>query len=127
VSREEKVRFLKSLDVFSVPATSSEAFGLYVIEALAAGVPVVQPRAWAFPEIVGATGGGSLFEPGDSAIALADALEVFLRDPERARSLGAAGREVVRRDYSLRRMAASFVELAGVLGEKATAGALSKR
>jgi glycosyltransferase involved in cell wall biosynthesis len=112
VSREEKVRFLKTLDVFSVPATSSEAFGLYVIEALAAGLPVVQPRAWAFPEIVEATGGGTLFEPGDSAIALADTLELLLRDPERARSLGAAGRVVVRRDYSLRSMAASFVALA---------------
>ena len=115
VSREEKVRFLQTLDVFSVPASSSEAFGLYVIEALAAGVPVVQPRAWAFPEIVEGTGGGILFEPG--TVALADALESLLRDPERARSLGAAGREAVRRSYSLRSMAASFVELSGSLRE----------
>ena len=121
VSREEKVRFLRSLDVFSVPATASEAFGLYVIEALAAGVPVVQPRAWAFPEIVG-TSGGVLFDPGKTpeaaAAALADALEEILRDPARARALGAAGREAARENYSLRRMAASFIELAGSLGVK---------
>ncbi len=121
VSREEKVRFLRSLDVFSVPATASEAFGLYVIEALAAGVPVVQPRAWAFPEIVG-TSGGVLFDPGKTpeaaAAALADALEEILRDPARARALGAAGREAARENYSLRGMAASFIELAGSLGVK---------
>ena len=95
VSREEKVRFLRSLDVFSVPATASEAFGLYVIEALAAGVPVIQPRAWAFPEIVNESC-GVLFEPGKTAEtaagALADALEKLLCDPTRARALGVAGR-----------------------------------
>ncbi len=118
VSREEKVRFLRSLDVFSVPATASEAFGLYVIEALAAGVPVVQPRAWAFPEIVSAPC-GVLFEPGkneaSAALALADALEAFLRDPVRLRAAGVAARELTREKYSLRSMAASFARLSGSL------------
>ena len=121
VSREEKVRFLRSLDVFSVPATASEAFGLYVIEALAAGVPVVQPRAWAFPEIVGENC-GVLFDPGKTAEtaagALADALEKLLCDPARARALGVAGREAAREKFSLRGMAASFIELAGSLTVK---------
>ncbi len=124
VSREEKIRFLRSLDVFSAPATASEAFGLYVIEALAAGVPVVQPRAWAFPEIVGEAC-GVLFDPGinaeSAALALADALEETLRDPARLHVLGAAAREVARGKFSLRGMAASFVELAASLGAK-TAG-----
>jgi len=124
VSREEKVRFLKTLDVFSVPATTSEAFGLYVIEALAAGVPVVQPKAWAFPEIVEGTGGGVLFLPADSADALADALENLLRVPARARATGMSGREAVRRSYSLRRMAAAFVELSATVVKKESAGAL---
>jgi glycosyltransferase involved in cell wall biosynthesis len=44
LSREEKVEFLRSLTVFSVPSRAGEAFGLYVIEALAAGVPVVTAR-----------------------------------------------------------------------------------
>ncbi|MEO6787919.1 MAG: glycosyltransferase family 4 protein [Chthoniobacteraceae bacterium] len=121
VSREEKVRFLRSLDVFSVPAAASEAFGLYVIEALAAGVPVVQPRAWAFPEIVGEKC-GVLFDPGKSAesaaLALADALEEMLRDPERMRSLGAGGRELAKEKFSLHGMAASFAKLAESLGAK---------
>ena len=115
VSRDEKVRFLRGLDVFSAPATASEAFGLYVIEALAAGVPVVQPRAWAFPEIVSERV-GVLFDPGktaeSAALALADALEEILRDPARLRACGAAARELAREKFSLRGMAAAFAELA---------------
>ena len=122
VSREEKVRFLRSLDVFSAPATASEAFGLYVIEAMAAGVPVVQPRAWAFPEIVGERA-GVLFDPGKNedgtALALADALEEILRDPARLRACGAAARELAREKYSLRGMASSFAQLAAPLGAQA--------
>ncbi len=55
LDRAAKLAFLKSLSVFSVPAIYGEAFGLYVIEALAAGVPVVQPRTGAFPELIEAT------------------------------------------------------------------------
>src|SRR5262249_36483292 len=60
LERSEKVRFLRELTVFSVPAGYGEAFGLYLIEAMAAGVPVVQPRDAAFTELVEATGGGML-------------------------------------------------------------------
>lgn len=109
VSRDEKTAFLESLTVFSVPATYSEAFGLYVIEALAAGVPVVLPRASAFPEIVEATGGGRLFELGASEAAsaerLADALAALLADPAAIRKLGTLGREVVHREFSIARLA----------------------
>jgi glycosyltransferase involved in cell wall biosynthesis len=109
VSREEKIAFLESLNVFSVPATYGEAFGLYVIEALAAGVPVVLPNTAAFPELVSATGGGRLFElgstPGENAERLADALEALLGAPEEARALGARGREAVHREFSMSRLA----------------------
>ena len=64
LSRADKQAFLRSLSVFSVPAIYGEAFGLYVIEALACGVPVVQPRHAAFPELIAATGGGLLCAPG---------------------------------------------------------------
>lgn len=115
VSREEKVKFLKSVDVFSVPATGSEAFGLYVIEALAAGVPVVQPRMSAFPEIVGQDC-GVLFDPGSrpesASHALADAVENLLRDPERRRSLAEGARRIAAKKFSLSKMAASFVSVA---------------
>lgn len=104
LDREAKLAFLKSLTVFSVPAMYGEAFGLYVAEALAAGVPVVQPRTAAFPEIIEATGGGLLCEPND-ANDLARQIEALLLDPERLRSVSQAAREMARERYNVRRMA----------------------
>lgn len=112
LSREDKLRLLESLTVFSVPALYGEAFGLYVIEALACGVPVVQPRTAAFPELLDATHGGLLCEPG-SAPALADALEALLLDPATAAALGAAGRAAVERDFTARAMAERILAACG--------------
>jgi glycosyltransferase involved in cell wall biosynthesis len=110
LSRAEKQAFLRSLSVFSVPALYGEAFGLYVIEALACGVPVVQPRHAAFPELIAATGGGLLCAPGDEP-ALADAVESLLLDPARARSLGETGQEAVREQFGIETMARRMAEL----------------
>ena len=110
LERQAKLAFLRSLTVFSVPASYGEAFGLYLIEAMAAGVPVVQPRHAAFPEIVEATGGGVLCEPGDPA-ALAVAIEELLLDPPKARALGEAGRKAITEEYSIGRMADRLLEL----------------
>jgi glycosyltransferase involved in cell wall biosynthesis len=104
LSRAEKLDFLGALSVFSVPANYGESFGLYLIEAMAAGVPVVQPRTAAFPEIVEATGGGALCEPGDPK-SLADAIERLLSDPQQARALGEAGRKAVFDKFSAEAMA----------------------
>jgi glycosyltransferase involved in cell wall biosynthesis len=104
LDREAKIAFLQGLSVFSVPATYGESFGLYVIEALAAGVPVVQPRHAAFPELIEATGGGLLCEPDDPE-SLAAGIEAMLRDPDAARQMGARGREAVRERFNVTRMA----------------------
>jgi glycosyltransferase involved in cell wall biosynthesis len=72
----EKVEFLKSLDVLSVPTIYREPKGLYVLEALANGVPVVQPRHGAFPEMLEATGGGLLVNPEDAADLARGLLEI---------------------------------------------------
>jgi len=104
LDRAAKVQFLRSLDIFCVPALYGEAFGLYVIEALAAGVPVAQPRAAAFPELIEATGGGVLYEPGDVE-ALAGAIESLVTNPEKRRALGDAGRQVVWQAFNAGRMA----------------------
>jgi glycosyltransferase involved in cell wall biosynthesis len=103
VDRAAKISFLRSLDLFSVPAAYGEAFGLYVIEAMAAGVPVVQPRAGAFAELVEATGGGLVSEPG--AKPLAAAIQELLDDPARRKALGAAGRRAVFERFTAERMA----------------------
>lgn len=108
--RDEKIAFLKSLSVFSVPANYSEAFGLYVIEALACGVPVVQPAQSAFPELVEETGGGLLFPASDES-ALADAIEALLLDPAKARLLGLAGQKRVLAEYNIQTMARRVADL----------------
>jgi glycosyltransferase involved in cell wall biosynthesis len=116
VDREQKVAFLQSLDVLSVPATYEEPKGIFLLEAMANGVPVVQPRRGAFPEIVEKTGGGLIVEPDDPD-ALADALLGVWRDPARAAALGAAGAAGVARHYDVNRMADAaetiYRELAG--------------
>jgi glycosyltransferase involved in cell wall biosynthesis len=104
VDRAQKVAFLQSLDVFSVPATYEEPKGMFLLEALASGVPVVQPKRGAFPEIVYNTGGGLIVEADDPA-ALADGLLELWRDADRAASLAAAGARGVRDHYDVGRMA----------------------
>ena len=109
VTREEKVRFLESLTVLSVPARYGEAFGLYVVEAFAAGVPVVQPRAAAYPELVEASGAGVLCEP-ENAQSLADALAPLLRDADRLRDLSTAAVAAARQQFSVEAMARNTLE-----------------
>jgi glycosyltransferase involved in cell wall biosynthesis len=113
-----KLRFLRSLSVFSVPAVYGEAFGLYVLEALAAGVPLVQPRSGAFPELIEATGGGVLCAPGDP-LALAQAVEELLLEPGRGRALGQAGRRAVFAKFSSAAMAQAVAEAIAALKDKA--------
>ena len=91
---EGKRRFLDSLDVLSVPTVYREPKGLFMLEAMARGVPVVQPRHGSFPEMIEATGGGVLCEP-DSPADLARALGELLADDDKRRRLGARGREAV--------------------------------
>jgi glycosyltransferase involved in cell wall biosynthesis len=118
LDRAGKLEFLCSLSVFSAPARYGEAFGLYVIEALAAGVPVVQPQAAAFPELIEATGGGVLCAAGD-VLALAEAVEELLLNPKRARALGEAGRRAVFQRFSAEAMARATLQVYAELAGKA--------
>ena len=110
LDRMAKMRFLRSLDVASVPSPYPEPKGLPVLEALACGTPVVQPRHGAFPEILGRTGGGVLFDPNDGA-ALAAAIVDLHDDPYRRKALGEQGARGVRREYSVGRMAERAIEV----------------
>ncbi|MBI5802315.1 MAG: glycosyltransferase family 4 protein [Verrucomicrobia bacterium] len=113
LTREQKVSFLQSLTVFSVPALYGEGFGLYLLEALASGVPVVQPRHAAFPELVEATGGGVIAEANASA--LAEAIESLLLNPARLQALGEAGRRAVSERFTVDRMASEVAALCEAL------------
>ena len=117
LTRAEKIDFLRGLTVFSVPALYGEAFGLYVIEAQAAGVPVVQPRHAAFPEILEATGGGVLCEPGDIK-SLADKIEELLLNPTQAAALGERGRAAVAEKFSVEAMAGATLRVFEIANRK---------
>lgn len=110
IDRQAKVAFLQRLDVLSVPTTYLEPKGLFVLEALAAGVPVVLPSHGAFPELIEATGGGRLVEPNDP-IALADELERTLLDHSSRLRLGQAGAKVVHERYNAESMARATLEI----------------
>ena len=94
VDRAGKLEFLRGLDVLSVPATHFEPKGLFVLEALAAGVPVVLPAHAAFPELIERLGGGVLVPPADTH-ALSDALFAILSDLPASQALGDEGRQRV--------------------------------
>ena len=109
-----KVELLRSVDVLAVPTVYREPKGLFALEAMASGVPVVVPRHGSFPEMIEETGGGVLVEPG-SVTALAGALRDLFDDDTRRRELGRRGREAVlagRSEESMARAtAAAFADV----------------
>jgi glycosyltransferase involved in cell wall biosynthesis len=105
-----KVHFLQGLDVLSVPTTYREPKGLYVLEALANGVPVVQPRHGSFPELLEATGGGLLVAPDDPAD-LARGLQRLLEDAVLRDELGRKGQEAVRQRFTAEAMANATLDV----------------
>ncbi len=99
LDRMQKIRFLRELHVLSVPAPFKEPKGLYVLEALANGVPVVQPDHGAFPELIAATGGG-LLAAGATAEAVAAGIGRLIDDEALRQRLAARGREAVRERFN---------------------------
>lgn len=104
LDREEKIAFLNGLDVMSVPATYDEPKGMSLLEAMAAGVPVVQPRRGSFTEIIARTGGGLLVD-GSDAESLASGLLTLIESPSLAAELGEKAFAGVREHYSASNMA----------------------
>jgi glycosyltransferase involved in cell wall biosynthesis len=105
--RRDAAACMPAFDVFAQPS-HWEGFGLVLLEAMAAGVPIVASRASAIPEVVEEGVTGLLVPPGD-ADALAGALATVLADPERARAMGAAGRARLEARFGVERMARETV------------------
>lgn len=112
VTFDEKIDFLDTLDVLSVPTVYRDPKGLFVLEALTHGVPVVQPAHGAFPELLEATGGGWLVEP-DSPQALAEGLHAVAMDRAEADRRAEAGRKAVAERFTARHMAEAVLEVYG--------------
>jgi glycosyltransferase involved in cell wall biosynthesis len=100
-----------------VPSPYHEPKGLYLLEAMACGIPVVQPNHGAFPELLQQTGGG-LLAASERPADVADAILGLWQDPARAAALGMRGAEGVRRAFSVARMADNML---AVYGEVASA------
>lgn len=106
--RQSKLEFLRSLSVLSVPEDKPVAYGLYVLEALALGVPVVEPAIGCFPETFAVTGGGVFYEP-NTAEKLTAAMTPLLLDPQAAQRLGAEGRAGVARSFEIGQTATQMI------------------
>jgi glycosyltransferase involved in cell wall biosynthesis len=109
-----------------VLASASEGTPVTIIEALAAGRPVVATRVGGVPDVVEEGETGFLVRPGDTH-ALAERLEILARDPERRVAMGETGRERVLERYAVGRLVDDIDALYRELLEPATTSATSRR
>ncbi|MBN2000422.1 glycosyltransferase family 4 protein, partial [candidate division KSB1 bacterium] len=109
-NKESRINFLQQLSVMSVPMVCGEAFGMYLLEGLMAGVPFVQPNCGAYPELAKITGGGIVFNREDTG-SLVDALYALLNNPKKLHQMGAKGRQVVKEKFNVQVMAENMVRV----------------
>jgi glycosyltransferase involved in cell wall biosynthesis len=112
LDRDRKIEFLRGLDVFSVPTVYVEPKGLFLLEAMACGVAIVQPRHGAFPEMIAKTSAGLLVEPGRPE-RLAEGLYELWKDPAQRARFGQNAFDGVRQHYAIARSADRMLEVYG--------------
>ena len=110
IERHEKIKFLSSIDVMSVPTKFLEPKGLYVLEGMACGVPCVQPAHGSFPELINETGGGLLFDPESDQNYLENLVKVFSEDSLR-KQLADSGRHAVHEKRNSHSMAQATIDV----------------
>ncbi|MCU0461191.1 MAG: glycosyltransferase family 4 protein [Bacteroidales bacterium] len=106
----KKMEFFRNVNVISVPVRKYDGYGLYILEANGAGIPVVQPATGAFPEILGMTSGGIVYSP-DNKEELVKSLVRLLIDPSMQKEFGDAGSKNVRSKLSLEKMSIALSEI----------------
>ncbi len=107
---QPRMDFLEKVSMISVPVRKGEAFGIYLIEALACGIPVVQPNLGAFPEIVEKSGGGLIFEE-NTPVQLVESLQNLLDDNELLGKLSNKARESAETSFNVNQLAADLIEI----------------
>jgi glycosyltransferase involved in cell wall biosynthesis len=110
IDLEERQAFLDTVSLISVPVLHGEAFGLYQLEAMASGIPMVQPSLGAFPEVIGLSGGGMIYAPNDAA-SLAQALGSVILNTEKLQKLSDAGVTGVRQHFDIHEQAKKLVNV----------------
>ena len=112
-------------DVCVYPSIHAEPFGLVMLESMASGKPIVVTQSGGMPEIVAEGENGYVVEPRNH-IALAERISQLLRNPEKARAIGARGLELFNERYTLAHMAEKMVALyQRVIADRANAQAKS--
>ena len=107
---EERQNFFDTVSVVSVPVINGEAFGLYQLELLASGIPMVQPALGAFPEVIGLSEGGVIYSP-DTPEKLAEAFGNIILDKEKLAELSQKGQEGIRRYFDIKMQAKKLIEI----------------
>ena len=107
---KHRTHFLKRVQLISVPVRNGEAFGIYLSEAMASGIPVVQPALGAFPEIVNIAGGGIIYKP-NTPEALAKALKDLLDNPSKIEKLSFEARASVENHFDINKQAEKLIEV----------------
>lgn len=107
---ENLPEFFNGLTVLSVPVLKGEAFGLYQLESMASGIPVVQPSLGAFPEIVENTGGGMIYDP-NTPKALSTAFADLFTNPEKIKQMSVNGRQAVTDKFNSHTLAETMIKV----------------
>ncbi len=106
----KKMEFFNNVDVISVPVRKHDGYGLYILEANGAGIPVIQPATGAFPEIIETTKGGLTYSP-DNIDELSVTIAILLDDKGLRDQLGKSGKSGVFENLSLERMSVRLSEV----------------
>lgn len=102
--------FFRQVSMISVPVRMGEAFGMYLLESMASGVPVVQPALGAFPEIVEIAGGGITYEP-NTPEKLSEAWAGLLADPDKLEKLSISGYNGIKEKFNIHNHAKEIISL----------------
>lgn len=114
IDHQHKIDYLRSLDVLCVPTTYRDPKGLFVLEALASGTPVLVSAHGAFPEMLTRHGGGWCVKSGDTP-ALVQRLKWVVEHRDEAHRIGEEGQRSVHSQGDILHMARQTMELLGTL------------
>ena len=116
VSDEDKVRYYKNADIYCAPATGGESFGVVLLEAMAAGTPIVAAANEGYSTVIEHGVDGLLVPPKDD-VALAEAIDSLLHDAQLRGRLAANGLRTAER-YRWESVAGRVMDYYGSVAER---------